>query len=87
MTDEEHKAIQDKVQKAVDSLIEHGEAVQVLLTYSSGDGCTHAVSKGKGNHYARVGLVREFLIRDNAMTDQDERPNNPPDDGESWKEK
>lgn len=39
-----------------------------------------------GNLYARLGMAREFLDRDNATTLSDILTPAPPDDGEEWKQ-
>lgn len=50
------------------------------------DGSTHCLARGQGNLYARLGMAREFLDRDNATTLSDILTPAPPDDGEEWKQ-
>lgn len=50
---------------------EHADAVQVLATFhesgASETGTTFR-KRGIGNYWARVGMVREFLIQDSSRT-------------------
>lgn len=47
------------------------DAVQVLGTYQEGNK-VHSFSKGFGNNYARIGLCREYLIRDKVQIELSE---------------
>lgn len=54
-----------RVQDAVDVLIEHFDSVQILATKHEPeieDGTVH-VSLGAGNWYARYGQAKEWLLR------------------------
>jgi hypothetical protein len=57
------------VADALNVLAEHFDAVQIFATYQE-EGKTQSTFKGIGNFYTRVGMAREFLIRDHAETDQ-----------------
>ena len=63
MTNEEARAL---VQHVVDSLGEHFEAVQVLVSWPSVAG-TYDCFLGSGNFYARTGMAREFMQRDQSL--------------------
>jgi hypothetical protein len=63
-----------RIDEALDTLAEHFDSVHLFCTkYESasegddGESGTIAMSAGRGNIYARIGLIREWLIR------QDER--------------
>ena len=81
MTSDEFTAICDEFMAR---LAEHADAVQVLATFydPDGDGCTVFRKRGTGNHYARVGMVREFLMQDSSRTAATEINEvlNPPED-------
>lgn len=66
MTGEEATKIVDK---AVCELREFFPHVQVLVSWRHDeDGCTADLFRGKGNWYARIGMAREFLTRDESQT-------------------
>ena len=53
------------ITRAMDSLMEHWDAVQVLVTRVSEDGTqTVRCFRGRGNWYSRTGMAREFLTTD-----------------------
>jgi hypothetical protein len=54
------------LQRHVSNMSEHFDAIQVLVTWFEGDGVTRALSKGSGNYYARVGMAKEFVVREDA---------------------
>lgn len=63
-----------RLEEAVDALQEHFEAVHVFATRheteteaSDGESGALAFCLGRGNYYARYGLIREWMLR------QDER--------------
>jgi len=57
-----------EVDKALETLTEFFDAIQVIGTFVDDDGQTHCLSRGVGNWYARVGATQEFLERDQAQT-------------------
>lgn len=79
MTEEETIKI---VEKAVCDLREFFPHVQVLVSWRAEDEGTSALFRGKGNWYARVGMAREFLTRDESQTTAKEIADrlNPDDD-------
>lgn len=54
------------VDKAVDDLREFFPHVQILVTWENDDDSRETMDlfRGKGNWYARAGMAREFLNRD-----------------------
>lgn len=66
MTGEEAHKI---VEKAVNDLREFFPDVQVLVSWVDDDAHeTRDVFQGRGNWYARVGMARDFLARDEGQT-------------------
>lgn len=67
---ESEKAVKDKaLDDAVNSLREHFPHVQILATWEDDDTHnTYDMFRGKGNWYARMGMAREFLVRDKSHT-------------------
>lgn len=57
-----------QVRAAVATLSEHFDAVQILVTWPNSTGGTAAFALGAGNWYARQGLAREFIAKDQADT-------------------
>ena len=57
------------IQDAVAKLREHFETVQILVSFVEDDGGSGTVDMfcGSGNWYARQGMAREFITRDQAM--------------------
>jgi len=56
------------VQRAVDQLMEHCDAVQILATWTDLDRLeTVDCFKGNGNWYARQGMAHAFINRDRAQ--------------------
>lgn len=53
----------EMLDRAVNVLMEHFDAVQILATYTDGEG-TLGLTRGGGNWYARKGMVQEFIDRD-----------------------
>lgn len=84
MSDKEQQALLDR---AINQLMEHFDAVQILVTYQKGDD-TIRCFKGGGNWYARQGMAQEFIREDQARTDAREIADSltPPDEGEAWKD-
>lgn len=64
------------VDAAIARLMEHFDSAQVFVSRVEENGNTRTVSKGAGNVCARVHQAREFLIRDDEMTRQNERESN-----------
>lgn len=61
----EDKEAEMFLEKAVNGLMEHFDAVQILVTWTDeNDGGTFGKTWGAGNHYARIALMREYLKRD-----------------------
>lgn len=85
MTPEEMEQI---VQKHCTQLREHFEAVQILVSHETDEGQTGSIYTGAGNWYARVGMCRDMLNRDQSETLVNRMPKPPPDndDSESWKD-
>lgn len=56
-------------EKYVQQLMEHCDAVQILLSKHNGTaGGTVNCFTGDGNWYARIGMAHEFLVVDKART-------------------
>jgi len=75
------------VQRHIDELMEHFDAVQILVSSTDPDG-TANVFKGGGNWFARQGMAHDFIRQDKARTDAREisKAIEPPKDtGEEWK--
>lgn len=53
-------------------LMEHCDAVQVLLSFPTPNGQTMRKADGRGNWYARQGMAHEFINTDQAQTIADE---------------
>ena len=60
------KAIDGILAEFMPKLMEHCDAVQVLLTFPSADGKTRGKVNGRGNWYARQGMAHEFITTDQA---------------------
>lgn len=74
----EHEVVTQEIERITDRYLaeigEYVDAVQVLLSYPQPGGeLTHSFATGRGNFYARVGLARDFLIRDRARMEGEER--------------
>lgn len=68
MTQDEANVI---LKKAVDSIGEHFDSVQIVITYHEGaEDRTHIQALGAGNLFARIGSVREWLMMKDAEGDQ-----------------
>ncbi len=83
----------DDIQKLVDlkaaELMEHVDAVQILVSWPSGDNGTHSCYRGSGNWFARAGMCHDFIERDRAGTlveKMPKPPQEPPDTSEEWKQ-
>lgn len=84
MTNEEKIKKQVMVQKLATDLAEHFDAVQVVASFNSGRS-TFSFKAGSGDFYARIGLVREFLLADAAETMQKELAAEEDDEGpDTW---
>lgn len=53
-------------------LTEHFDAVQILATWVLPNGNTEGTIRGTGNYCARIGLAKEFLDKDTAITHHNE---------------
>jgi hypothetical protein len=60
------KAIDAILEEVMPKLMEHCDAVQVLLTFPSPNGQTLRKVHGRGNWYARQGMAHEFITTDQA---------------------
>lgn len=58
-----------RVRAAIDSIIEHFDAVQVFATRSDGttDG-TIVVALGQGNWCTRYGMIQDWIIKEDEQT-------------------
>ena len=77
------------VQKALDILGEHFDAVLILVSWNH-DGLTSCIPSGSGNWYARQGMAHEFINTDTAqeharMLQQVINPPQSDDSGDDWK--
>jgi hypothetical protein len=78
------------VRQHVNALMEHFEAVQILVSITDAEG-THNVHLGGGNWFARQGMAHQFIRHDQAQTNAHAiakampRPESP-DEGEEWKQ-
>lgn len=83
MTDEQRDAERLAIlQRHVDELAEHYDAVQIVVTWLTSENSTKSYKRGSGNWYSRQALCREFVNEDFA-SDQAEaiaRKLNPSDD-------
>lgn len=59
--------LSDIVDSCLARLMEHGEAIQILITGTDGQGHTWSMARGEGNWYARQGLAHEFINADVAQ--------------------
>ena len=76
------------VQRAIDALMEHFDAVQIMATSMTQDGDTANIFMGGGNWFARQGMAHDFIRQDKARTDAKEisKAIEPPKDtGGEWK--
>jgi len=66
---------------------EQFDAVQIMVSWNE-DSLTKCANRGAGNWYARTGMAREFLGRDQAQEIANEisKTQQPPqDEGDDWK--
>lgn len=61
------------------------DCVQIFASTNDLNG-TACHKYGMGNYYARIGMTKEFLDRDMAITNCDEMSGISSDDGEDWKD-
>lgn len=67
---EMEKADTDLVEKAIKDLSEHFESVHISCTrHEGGDVGTVNINKGCGNWFARVGCLKQWLLRIDAKED------------------
>jgi len=57
--------IESIVQRFINEVLEHADAVQVHVSYAHDDDHhdTACIEMGSGNWYARVGMVQEFITK------------------------
>ncbi len=74
------------IDRALAELIEHFDAVQILVTWPNEQGGTNLTMRGRGDWYARKGMAHAFIEDGVAQdtSDQIARKLNPPDTPESW---
>jgi hypothetical protein len=53
----------EMVEKALETLSEHFDCVMIFVNRHESDGTEH-LSAGRGNFYARVGQIREWLVQE-----------------------
>lgn len=60
--DKDH--IRSLMDKACEQIIEHCDSVRIFVTKHSGDGTVNTtfIDSGRGNFYAQLGQVREWLV-------------------------
>lgn len=71
MTTTELDALVERLQKAVDDLGDHFDSVRIIGTIHR-DGVSNSVSRGCGCRYAQTAAVRDWLIRGDVGTREDE---------------
>lgn len=72
MEENEEEQLRDRIDKAAEELGEHVDSVQIIITYHRGDrGESASYSNGKGCFYARMGAVKEWVIRQDQYTKTD----------------
>lgn len=78
-----------EVERHVLALMEHFDAVQILVSSTAQCGGTESVFQGAGNWFARQGMAHDFINRDQADTNAiriaDKIQPPPDEDGETWK--
>lgn len=78
-----------EVERHVLALMEHFDAVQILVSSTAPCGGTESVFQGAGNWFARQGMAHDFINRDQADTNAiriaDKIQPPPDEDGETWK--
>lgn len=62
----EATAAKEAIDKALEILGEHFDAVQILASHETVDGNTVSAFWGVGNWYTRTGMAVEFLDKDSA---------------------
>lgn len=65
MTETETEQIKKRMNEMAEELIEHGDAVVILLTFMADDQegrYSRLVSVGRGNHYTREGIAFDYAI-------------------------
>ena len=63
----------DILQSHVNRLMEHFDSVQILVTRLKHDGSTMSGACGAGDVYARIGKTRDWLVREDERTRNEER--------------
>jgi hypothetical protein len=55
--------LRELVERAADSLSEHAESVHIFVTERASDGSesSRGIDAGRGNFYAQLGQIEEFL--------------------------
>lgn len=52
--------------KHVAFLMEHFDSVRIFVTRNERDGCTMVCNRGRGNFYASLGQIKEWVIMQDA---------------------
>lgn len=66
VSEERRKEILGRMSAMAEELIEHGDAVVVLLTFMDDDEkgrFSRLLSVGRGNHYAREGIAYDYVMQ------------------------
>jgi len=72
-----NEEMEKMVEDSADRLMEHFDSVRIFVTVHRGDKeSTKGITKGRGNYYAQIGQVREFIIRDDKQTRMEEEKEN-----------
>lgn len=57
------ETVQKMAVEFLQSVIEHADSVQVLITFSE-NGVTRSYENGRGNWFARYGQMRQWVIKE-----------------------
>lgn len=67
MTENQESEMDRIIERFLEELGEHCDAVQVMASWNE-EGRTYATVVGSGNWYARQGMARQFINTDQAQT-------------------
>ena len=72
MTDDEFRIHgEGLIDKAITGLMGHFDAVQIFVTRQDGETTMYA-GRGKGNYYARLGMIHTWLDTETEQPDDEE---------------
>lgn len=54
--------LEQHLDKIASQLAEHCDAVVILMSVMNADGSTTFIKKGRGNHFARIGMANEYVV-------------------------